>query len=348
MKTPKNKWWIITLLACVLLVMITSYTAWNQLDPIYTCAQCHEIKATHEAWLTSAHAEVSCTDCHGTALSNGLHSLKEKAHMVVSHFTSSIRNEDITLTEDQILDISARCIECHRSEHAGWLTGGHAVTYKDIFLDEEHNKMERPYADCLRCHGMFYDGTIKDLMTMNEGSSSYTINDKKQMEKATIPCLACHLIHTESGEHPKTSLYVRAEKMHIRTDYLTKVNMQDKGRTVLTDNDPNSQLCIQCHSPNAWHQTGSEDDRTPTGVHEGLSCLSCHKAHTNDTRTSCDACHPALSNCGLDVKTMNTTYKDAMSPNNIHHITCASCHEDRTGKRNVSQSREIALSLSHK
>ena len=52
--------------------------------------------------------------------------------------------------------------------------------------------------------------------------------------------------------------------------------------------DPRQALCYQCHAPrqpeagtvaavNGWgRQVGSGDDRTPMGVHEGLSCLSCH------------------------------------------------------------------------
>ena len=67
-------------------------------------------------------------------------------------------------------------------------------------------------------------------------------------------------------------------------------------------------LCVQCHSPNALHEAGSSDDRTPTGVHEGLSCTACHDVHSNDARKSCGKCHPAISNCKLDVTMMNTLH----------------------------------------
>ncbi len=43
-----------------------------------------------------------------------------------------------------------------------------------------------------------------------------------------------------------------------------------------------SALCTQCHAPNAAHEAGSQDDRTPAGVHEGLSCIACHANHSND------------------------------------------------------------------
>ena len=65
------------------------------------------------------------------------------------------------------------------------------------------------------------------------------------------------------------------------------------GHPVKTSTDPRQRLCTQCHAPNAFRQVGSADDRTPTGVHEGLSCLDCHTSHSNSAKSSCATCHPA-------------------------------------------------------
>ena len=91
--------------------------------------------------------------------------------------------------------------------------------------------------------------------------------------------------------------------------------------------------CIQCHAPGASHQAGTSDDRTPRGVHEGLSCLDCHETHSNDARNSCNNCHPAVSNCNQDVTKMNTSYFDPNSPNNIHWVDCIDCHQDKRSER---------------
>ncbi len=104
--------------------------------------------------------------------------------------------------------------------------------------------------------------------------------------------------------------------------------LEDWPITYVSD-DPVQKLCIQCHSPNFAHQAGSEDDRTPTGAHEGLSCMACHSPHSNDARNSCIKCHPGISNCKIDVTVMNTTYADINSPNNIHSVSCNSCHIDK-------------------
>ena len=96
---------------------------------------------------------------------------------------------------------------------------------------------------------------------------------------------------------------------------------------ILTSNDPVQKLCVQCHAPGAFHFVGTSDDRTPTGVHEGLGCSSCHEPHSNSAKNSCVSCHPAISNCGLDVTKMNTTYYYSNSPNDIHFVACTDCHD---------------------
>jgi hypothetical protein len=333
------------LLALPLLLIISfigGYSYWNHAEPEKTCSQCHEIRNSVESFGLSAHRELSCTDCHGTALSNGLHSMKEKANMVFTHFSSQTYHHDIQMNEKQILETSEKCVSCHQSEYKKWLAGGHSSTYEDIFLDSVHNAMEPPYPDCFRCHGMFYDGTIADLMEPLDITGPWRLKDKDKADVATIPCLSCHQTHSENlplsadlidslgymPRNPIASLYIRADKIHLRSDHLLIPNIHKDGKEIKVSPDPVQRLCIQCHSPNYKHMAGTEDDRTPTGVHEGISCRACHETHSNDTRKACDQCHPAITNCNLDVKTMNTTYMDINSPNNIHFVACNDCHEN--------------------
>ena len=340
--------YLILVSGCVLMILvIVSYTAMNRLDPVHTCAKCHEVAASHATWTSSAHAEVHCIQCHGTAMSNGLHSLKEKAGMITRHLSGGIHPEDVSLTEKQVLETAERCIVCHQSEHAGWLASGHAVNYREIFMDADHNAMEKPYWDCFRCHGMFFDGNINDLMHLDGKPSAWAFKDKKQELLPAIPCLACHQIHTENpvskryvsstdsaaknqARNPRTAFYVRSDKMHLRSDMLTPVAMKDGDRQVNRAIDPNTRLCQQCHAPDYIHRAGSQDDCTPTGIHEGVSCTACHKMHSGNTRESCACCHSEVSkNCKQDVRQMNTTYLSRNSPNDVHRLTCVSCHEEK-------------------
>jgi hypothetical protein len=339
---------VVISLLLVLLFFAGGYTTWNMADPERTCASCHEISPSVTQWQHSAHRNVNCFDCHGTALSNGMHSLKEKANMVFTHVGEDKNHEDIRMTESQVLELSERCASCHTSEHAHWAAGGHGLSasYEDIFMDEAHNKMETPYWDCFRCHGMYYDGNIKDLLIQPEtADGKWNFKDEEMAHVPTIPCLSCHQVHTENqplfsennlgndqaksdsiSRNSTLSWYIRTDKRHQRADKLMKVAMMDNGKTIKVSDDPAVRLCQQCHSPNFAHQVGSEDDRTPSGVHEGISCIVCHNPHSNSATNSCSKCHPGISNCKLDVRAMNTSYADPLSTNNIHTVSCNDCH----------------------
>jgi len=206
--------------------------------------------------------------------------------------------------------------------------------------------MERPYPDCLRCHGMYFGGSIAEVVQPISKEGPWHLVDQSRSSLPVIPCLACHPIHLENrirgtADHsdpdaiyynredrdPLMGLYLRSDRMHLRADLLPKPEMYRNGEEVYVSDDPAQRLCMQCHAPNWAHETGTEDDRTPTGVHEGISCLACHQGHSNDVRASCKACHPALSNCGIDVETMNTTFLNRESPHDIHSVACTDCHD---------------------
>ena len=289
------------------IVFVLGYSLWNTLDPKHTCISCHEIEASHQKWQQSAHASVRCTECHGTALSDGYHSFKEKANMVFTHYSKPVTNNDIRLTEAQVLKLSEQCISCHRNEGAKWQLGRHSTTYQDLFADPVHNAAEPPYADCFRCHGMFYDKDITALLNFPEGYDKPRIIDNEAMSRSAIPCLACHQVHAEvpsrqkmeqgnafgQEPNPKTGLYIRTEKMFLRSDLLPRVQMTHKGEKVAVSDDGNTWLCIQCHAPNARHEAGTNDDRTPVGSFEGMSCIECHDPHSNQVT------HTAIARYGF-------------------------------------------------
>jgi hypothetical protein len=337
-------------IAVILVILLSSgsgYVWWTSAHPDKTCNNCHEISPSYDTWAASAHREIRCDQCHGTALSNGWHSIKEKTNMVFTHYTEKMVHEDILLDEAQILETMEECRNCHQSEYAMWSSSGHSAAYSDIFLDEVHNTTEQLNFDCLRCHGMFYEGTIKDLVEPISKEGPWSLLKPQKANQATIPCMACHKIHVEGQpvtkpdystpdgifysrllENNTVGLYSRHEKTHFSLEHLPTPVMLDGKDTVIVPQDPVYRLCVQCHAPSVWHQVGTHDDNTPVGVHEGISCATCHEKHSNAQRNSCDKCHPMISNCNLDVKTMNTTFSLPSSPNDIHSVRCVDCHEE--------------------
>ena len=321
------------------------YTYWNTASPDKTCASCHEIGKSVNSQSISPHRNLHCKECHGTALSNGIHSMKEKGMMVVNHLKNK-QVEDIKPNEEQLLAILDNCKRCHTSEFAKWTSGGHSVDYQNIFTNTKHNSTEQINFDCLRCHGMFFKGTVADVVEPLDIKGPWKMKDGKRASMPAIPCMACHQIHEEGlpKAHPdyatpkaifyqkgsvvsKLDFYDRHEKVHYPVTELPRLNLWEGESKVTVSDDPVMRNCVQCHAPNARHQAGTSDDRTPRGVHEGLSCMACHEPHSNNAKNSCASCHPAISNCKLDVTKMNTSYADAKSPNNIHFVACADCHQ---------------------
>jgi hypothetical protein len=106
----------ISILTALLLLLFAGYAGWNAARPEKTCASCHEIIPSLEIWQQSAHREVTCSECHGTALGNGFHSLKERAGMVFKHVRDEEKNIQPGLDEKGVLDVMAACVKCHRDE----------------------------------------------------------------------------------------------------------------------------------------------------------------------------------------------------------------------------------------
>ncbi len=298
-------------------------------DPQHTCASCHEMTDVHTGWSASAHRTVHCRNCHGGSLTLDAHALRSHVNRVVQHLTGD-PEKAIRLTEAHVLDLQRSCQSCHPQSFADWKKSGHAADYARIFLDPAQNKFEHPAADCLRCHGMFFDGPIEQLVGPLHTAGPWSLTDPAKAKHPTIPCLACHQVHTPAGDGSVARLYELRDRTHIAAGDLPLPVVLQGERRVRISSDPRQRLCTQCHAPAAAHQLGTGDDRTPAGVHEGLSCLDCHGTHALSARASCASCHPAKSNCGLDVGKMDTTFLVRGSRHDIHTVACRDCHPQGT------------------
>lgn len=198
--------------------------------------------------------------------------------------------------------------------------------------------------DCLRCHGMHFQGGIRDLVEPLSNQGPWKLRPTELTSQPVIPCSTCHTIHRKGNllgrwnaeskaiakqeeiVRPSVGLFDRRSQEAVPIELLTLPAMREGDRPVAISPDPRQALCYQCHAPQATGQVRSGDDRTPVGIHEGLSCFSCHDTHRQTTRASCAECHPRLSNCGIAVETMDTTFANPTSSHNIHFVKCQDCH----------------------
>jgi hypothetical protein len=313
------------------------------------CARCHEIRPQYDAWRNSAHRGVPCRDCHGDALTLDIGFHLNNAHRVTAHLKDEVP-EQVRMRGLDVARMAERCARCHRQEAADWKAGPHAATFSRLLLNQEHNRKRLLMDDCLRCHGAYFEGGIRDLVAPLDTKGPWRILRAEYANLPAIPCGACHQMHRTGAplaraaegapaarqelHRPSLALFDRREMHHVAN--LPVPPMRSGGKPVRMSPDPRQGLCYQCHAPLASMEVGSGDDRTGVGVHEGISCVACHQKHGQTVRASCAECHPRLSNCGLDVEKMDTTFRDPKSPHNVHFVKCADCHSKGVPKKRVA------------
>lgn len=360
--TANHKPWYRRVYFAVPLVAIIAFLPGTRVYHSYSngalCASCHEISESRNKWHSSTHRNVACSSCHGSAFSTDVSFHLKNLHRVVTHLRGNF-SEHIRLKPDDIEKMDARCKSCHQREYADWTAGPHRVTYREIFLDESHNRRRHLEDDCLRCHGMHFEGGIRDLVTPTDTKGPWKLHDANLAAQPAIPCIACHQMHRERDlvartrvkdaaaktvqvAIPSLGLFDRRELDYVAADQLPLPSMHEGGRLVKISPDQRQALCYQCHAPTAFMQVGSGDDRTPVGVHQGLSCFSCHQGHGQNARASCATCHPQFSNCGLNVETMDTTFKSSKSLHDIHSVKCVDCHISGVPKKKQTPTTAIA------
>ena len=309
------------------------------------CGRCHVIRSSVDLWRISSHRNIDCGSCHGSALT--LNPSEHKTHWgrLYLQLTDQLPVR-VVLKDEHVDALVERCGQCHQAAYAEWKAGGHSMRYADVFLNAQQNESTLLNDDCVRCHGMFFDGgNVSTIVEPVSTEGPWKMAKADLGARPAIPCLACHQMH-RGGEPARRPDYARPEliaelrkievyslaffdqreRIYRSDEELPSPAMKEGDRLIKMSPDPRQRLCYQCHAPEAGFQVKSGDDRSPIGVHEGISCQGCHRAHSQDARASCKTCHPRLSNCGLEVETMDTTFRSPGSANNIHFVKCADCH----------------------
>jgi len=333
-----------------LLLMVPGASLYYESGAGAGCTRCHEMNQPYDQWHTSSHREVGCPECHGGAFTPDVAFHWNNASRVYYHLKGEVPPQ-IRMRNIDVLKMVERCQSCHRQAYAQWQSGPHSATYSRIFTDKTHNANRLLMDDCLRCHGMHYQNGIRELVAPLDRSGPWRLVQSELTERPAMPCLTCHSIHRTGPQlkkagiegridgpkqeinRPSLAFYDRRTQEHIPVADLPLPVMLEGDRAVKMSTDRRQALCYQCHAAEAGRQVASGDDRTAIGVHEGISCLSCHLKHGQKTRASCAECHPKMSNCGLDVETMDTTFRSAASEHNIHWVKCSDCHPKGVPKK---------------
>jgi hypothetical protein len=345
------------LAGCLLLVPGT--TVYFETGKGKRCASCHEMRDSYQQWQVSSHRGVACASCHGGAFTADVSFHLNNAKRAYAHLVEG-PPEAIEFGNRHADAMNGRCMACHRQEYAAWKSGAHSATYARIFLDRKHNAANMLMDDCLRCHGMYFEKGIGDLVTPVNRNGPWRLAAAGLEQMPSIPCITCHELHREGQPlakpnghggvpgraqevaRPSLAFFDRRTRQYVPLAELPLPAMLERARAVKMSRDQRQALCYQCHAPVATMQVASGDDRTTLGVHEGISCLACHAQHGQKTRASCASCHPKMSNCKLDVEKMDTTFASPDSRHNIHWVKCADCHLKGVPRRSNRERQELA------
>lgn len=275
-------------------------------------------------------------------------------------------------TPISVSDWSAQsCQACHPKEYADWSTSGHAMTLSAQLLNKDHNSAELLDQTCVKCHSPEL-GTekIANIVGPIDTKGPWQLVGKYAGlgNSPAISCLACHQPHTvkPAGLLPgedfgdESTFYrgvpaPQVTNLKIYDAFAQKYIDPPMIAPVMNGDQPvpitqslSNRLCSTCHGtdqaesnlfePNKPAQgdntLGSGDNRTPTGAHQGIACVTCHMAggsHTFNPMNSCSQCHgkdTSLPSLDYVTNQVRTSYNDPSlsmltgnaSPLNIHWL----------------------------
>jgi uncharacterized repeat protein (TIGR01451 family) len=263
------------------------------------------------------------------------------------------------------------CQVCHPQEWNDWSQSGHAMTLSAQLLNSDHNSSEMLDQTCVKCHSpeLGTENVANIVGPLDNKGPWQLIGKYASLGNApAISCLACHQPHAvkpagllpgeDFGDESTFYRGVPAPQVTNLTifdafaqkfvDPAPIAPVMNGDQPIPIAQTPSNRLCATCHGTeraesNLFEPTrasegdnsiGSGDDRTPTGVHQGIQCVTCHMpggSHTFNPMNSCGQCHATgTSTASLDYVTnqVKTSYNDptlsmlsgTASPLNVHWL----------------------------
>lgn len=303
------------------------------------CENCH--RAGFATWnqtlyahtaafpLTGAHKFAECSDCHFNGFM-GTSSACYDCHQVDYESTTNPNHVQVAM--------ATTCQDCHNTSTWTPATFDHNAT--GFPLTGTHKVIT-----CISCHATQYAGTPTDCYSCHQTNFEATTDPNHVQSGFNTTCNDCHSTSAwmpATFDHNQTSFPLTGAHLSIAciachaTQYTgTPVDCFACHQTDFEGTtDPNhvqsgfNTNCEDCHSTNAWVPGMFDHNQTSfplTGLHIGVSCISCHLNQYAGTPTNCYSCH-------------QTDYESTNDPNHLaasFSTDCAACH-NTSGWNNTS------------
>ena len=241
------------------------------------CRSCHIMEPYYQAWHSSSHKNVPCTDCHfEPGLENTLYGKFQASSQAVKYITKTYGSKP----HAEIRDVSCMRVGCHERRllegKVNWTVK--SVTGRDVTIQFDHTpapdrNRRGKQLRCVSCHSQIVQG--------------------EHLVVTLDTCFLCHFKGKEHGRDENGSAAARAATMRPRQQIRLSTGMFNHqeflSRGVTCENchaDSDQGRRTRCRSRSAGTATISRRRSRSYG-----ETASCTESHINQHKVECSSCH---------------------------------------------------------
>jgi len=318
-----SKYSLFAFVSIFLLVMLL-YGALELTSKPNFCSSCHYMEPYVEAWETSNHSGVTCTDCHfPPGFKSKIQGKLTAASMVVNYFTGVYKKSKPWAEID---DASCLRSGCHAEQQLN-----EDVMFKQNihFNHNSHlnNLRRNKKLRCTSCHSQIVQG---EHMTVTE-STCFLCHFKDQDESLPMnDCTWCHSVPV--AENDIVPEYDHNFVLNIDIDCNSC-----HGEMVVGDGAVLESRCNTCHA-DIGKISQMSDGEFMHKMHitdHKVECENCHLpiqhksiARTKDIFPACQGCHNTPHQAQIDLFTGTGGKKVTNHPSSMFTagLNCQACH----------------------
>ena len=286
------------------------------------CRSCHIMEPYYQAWHSSTHKNVPCTDCHfEPGLKNTFKGKWEASSQAAKFITGTYGSKP----HAQIRDVSCMRSGCHEKRilegKVDWTVTtpkGNTVTIK--FDHKPHHTEERRGKElrCVSCHSQIVQGQLL-VVTLDTCFLCHMKGKEHGRNEQTVGgCTSCH-------EAPKAKVKLATGDFN-HADYLGRGVTCNNCHSEAIKGDGNvpRQVCWNCHNQ-------------PAQVAQYGETAKMHRAHISEHKVECASCHVQIEH-GLSPTGSNIASPVAAAPTaklsshaSVDAGACGTCHQQTHG-----------------
>lgn len=315
---------LLIFLVSITLLILLLYGAAELTSKPKFCSSCHFMEPYVEAWKTSTHSNVTCTDCHfPPGIKSKIHGKLTAASMVVNYFTGVYKKSKPWAEIDDASCLRSGChVEQQLNEDVIFKQNIH-FNHNSHLNDLRRNKELR----CTSCHSQIVQG---EHMTVTESTCFLCHFKNPQEEEPINNCTWCHSVPVaENGSVPDY------DHGFIVDNNIDCVSCH--GKMVVGDGAVLESRCNTCHADIGKIEQISDDvfiHKMHVTDHK-VECENCHLpiqhksiARTKDIFPECQGCHktPHQAQINLFSGTGGKNVKNHPSSMFAAGLNCQACH----------------------